>query len=196
MAPAYKAHAGSMLTSARQNDSHSLLDVSPRGAWLTLKEYMTPEEFQKVLNGQWRVRIITVWRPLVAKVEDCPLAFCSKPSLEESDCVAYDRVDGSTPGEGVFLSHNPGQKWFWLSDQTWDEVFIFESWDSQGEGLQGQCHGSGGITSRKFFLLTSLNEAHTFHCAFQEFPNVHVVTRRRSVETRTMVIYGVGVSDE
>jgi hypothetical protein len=51
--------------------------------------------------------------------------------------MAYDRVDGSNPGEGMFLAHNGLQSWFWLSKQTWDEVFVFESWDSHAAGFKG-----------------------------------------------------------
>lgn len=139
MAPAYKAHAGTFHVYYVFVLSKLSTDLSPAGGWLTLKEYLDTEEYQHVVTGRWRVQIVTCWRPLVAEVQDCPLAFCSRSSLEESDCVVYDRVDASSLGEGMFLQHNDEQQWFWLSRQTCDEVFVFKCWDSQAKALDGMC---------------------------------------------------------
>lgn len=62
---------------------------------------------------------------------DYPLAFCKRGTVPASDIVVYDRVDESNESEGMFLKYNQGQEWCWLSNQSWDEISLFQHWDSE-----------------------------------------------------------------
>jgi len=63
-------------------------------------------------------------------VETAPLAFCDKRSVDYEDLVAADRVIPEYAGEIYYLKYNPDHRWYWLSKQTPDEVFMFTSYDS------------------------------------------------------------------
>ncbi|KAI1453881.1 hypothetical protein F4805DRAFT_441684 [Annulohypoxylon moriforme] len=143
--PAYKAHA----------------DFSPAGGWMTMQSYLSDEEYAEVVSGRLRATVVTCWRSLVPVVIDCPLAFCARESVLDDDCVPFDRVDGSASGsQGMFLKQNDNQKWYWLPQQTSDEVSIFEGWDSMESGYK----------------------AHTFHAAFRNCEAL--LSTNRSFTTR------------
>jgi hypothetical protein len=37
-------------------------------------------------------------------------------------------------GEVYNVKYNPNQRWYWIGDQTEDEVSVFVSWDSEDKG--------------------------------------------------------------
>jgi hypothetical protein len=78
------------------------------------------------------------WRPLVPVVNDCPLAYCRPSTVLAEDCILYDRVDGSTGGEGTFLKRSDKHEWQWVSKQTSDELSLFQSWDSSDQNFRGK----------------------------------------------------------
>ncbi|KAI1271211.1 hypothetical protein F5Y07DRAFT_405828 [Xylaria sp. FL0933] len=148
--PAYKAHA----------------DLSPAGGWITLKEYLSKDDYSSIAAGKKRAMIVTCWRPLVPVVTDCPLAFCIRGTTEDVDCVSFDRVDGTNSGgEGMFLKYNHRQQWRWLSEQTCNEVSLFQSWDSTQRGLEG----------------------HIFHAAFWHPESTN--EGRLSIEIRLIAVF-------
>jgi hypothetical protein len=82
----------------------------------------------------------SVWRPLIEKVYDAPLTFCDRRSVQENDLLEEDKVHPTHWEEGLYLIHRDDQKWYWLSEQTRDEVAIFMTWNSEdGDNL----HASG-----------------------------------------------------
>ncbi|KAI1317383.1 hypothetical protein F5Y16DRAFT_406648 [Xylariaceae sp. FL0255] len=147
--PAYKAHA----------------DLSPAGGWMTLKAYLSKDEYASVKSADLRASVVTCWRSLLPVVEDCPLAFCARQTVSKEDCVPFDRVDGSaSDSQGMFLKQDPSQSWYWLPRQTRDEVSIFESWDSLKKGY----------------------DAHTFHAAFRASKDIEIC--RMSIEVRMIIL--------
>ncbi|KIV88452.1 hypothetical protein PV10_08135 [Exophiala mesophila] len=91
-----------------------------------------PEELKAVYhNGGYRFRIVNTWRPLLASLEDNPLALCDFRSVDPDDLVPADRVIPSNEGEVYYLKYNPDQKWYWLDSMTMDELFIFIMYDSE-----------------------------------------------------------------
>ena len=80
-----------------------------------------------------------MWRPLVDKVETRPLAMCDPQTVAEKDVVRCDRLEGEWLSEIYVYKYNPKMKWYWLSDQTRDEVWIFVFWDSESKMAKLQC---------------------------------------------------------
>jgi hypothetical protein len=79
--------------------------------------------------------IISVWRPL-STVHNHPLALCDPDTVQADDLVAVDRVSPEYAGEVFYLKYGAAQKWYWISQQTQDEVCLFLSFDSDpGKGV-------------------------------------------------------------
>jgi hypothetical protein len=93
----------------------------------------------------------SIWRPLIEKVKDVPLAFCDARSVRRRDLVAVDKVHSDHLEEGWYMKYHPEQQWYYLAQQTHDEVAIFVSWDSECEERFGK--------RRKNFLLLSLSQS-------------------------------------
>ncbi|KAM0456587.1 hypothetical protein ACHAPV_005093 [Trichoderma viride] len=119
--PAYKAHA----------------DLSYEGGLKALKAYLNEQELRHLCDGSSRFRIINCWRPLVAVVEDVPLAMCDRSSVQFADWLPYDRIDDTGPGEGMWLKQREWHKWYWYSQMTKHDVILFQSWDSEAPEFQG-----------------------------------------------------------
>jgi hypothetical protein len=76
------------------------------------------------------MKFYSIWRPLVPVVENQPLAFCDRRSVRTSDWEEVEKIQTAWIEESMYLRHNEGQKWFWLSNQTMDEVTAIVVWDS------------------------------------------------------------------
>ena len=76
----------------------------------------------------------SVWRPLVAVVEDAPLALCDMRSVHQRDLLAVDKVHTTHVNESYYVKYNSNQRWYYLPDQTPETPFIFITYDSQNEG--------------------------------------------------------------
>ncbi|KEQ78639.1 hypothetical protein M438DRAFT_360323 [Aureobasidium pullulans EXF-150] len=114
------------------NPAHVVhFDDSPDGGMGRLQRYLKPEELASFKNDEIRIRFVNVWRPLVAVVEDSPLAMCDRQSVSVSDMFECDKIHEDHIGEGLYLIHNEEQRWYWLPDMTSDEALVFVTWDSQ-----------------------------------------------------------------
>jgi hypothetical protein len=88
----------------------------------------------------------SIWRPLKGPLHDWPLAVCDAKSVVAEDFNIMDNLmpgdcntlDQFNPGEGVqfnvvenaLLHYNPGQKWYYLSNQQPSELLMFRQVDS------------------------------------------------------------------
>ena len=80
----------------------------------------------------------SVWRPLIASVEDWPLAVCDGATVTASDLVETDHIRRHYTGSTMYLQHNPGQRFYYMSKQGKDDVLIFKQFDSQ-RNIPGKC---------------------------------------------------------
>jgi hypothetical protein len=76
----------------------------------------------------------SVWRPLYRPIEACPLAYCDARTISEDDVLAADRVSPDYVFDLYYAKYSPRQKWYWLSDQTPDEMTVFVQFDSSAAG--------------------------------------------------------------
>ncbi|OJJ52520.1 hypothetical protein ASPSYDRAFT_51938 [Aspergillus sydowii CBS 593.65] len=140
------------------------VDQTLEGGFRRAKRHMTAAEAEKYLDGNWRIRIVNVWRPL-SHVQNDPLALCDPATVHPTDLIAVDRVSPEYVGEVYYLNNHPDQQWYWLSDQSPDEACLFLSFDSAPTGRAAFCpHAS-------------------FHLAGREGSEA-----RRSVEVRAIVV--------
>lgn len=144
-------------------------DYSYAGGLTTLQKHLTADEFQDVLGGRGRYRIVNVWRPL-CKVDNCPLVFCDRRTAKLEDALEMDQVSPMQVEKSMVLKYRPSQKWFWVSDQLPEEVILFTSWDS---------------------IETENVLRHTPHGAFVELDRAgHSLPQpRESVEVRLVVMW-------
>ncbi|KAF1954828.1 hypothetical protein CC80DRAFT_116765 [Byssothecium circinans] len=110
------------------------LDDSAVGAQRRLHRLLSDEEIAKYNLQEYRIRMVNVWRPLVAVVEDSPLALCDIRTVQEEDLLPVDKVHSTHVNEACYIRHNAGQKWYSLADQTPQEPYIFLAWDSKKSG--------------------------------------------------------------
>ena len=89
-----------------------------------------------------RAALINVWRPLVGPVQDHPLAICDARSAKLDDFIPtqiehFLENDLETPhltGQIYSFRHNPGHRWFYVSDMQPDEVMMLKCYDSADDG--------------------------------------------------------------
>jgi len=152
---------------------HPHTDHTLGGGPRRVRRHMTSEEADEYLDPtRYRIRIMTVWRPIGYPVEDSPLTFCDYRTVKPTDLVASDRVSEQYVGEINFVTQNEDQRWFWIEHQTPDEVSVFTSYDTHpGNGPKYCVHGS--------------------------FRNQEVsdnATHRQSVEVRTIIVTPIEAS--
>lgn len=64
-------------------------------------------------------------------MQDWPLAICDATSVNQADLVPSDIIFSPDSITENFTVHfNPEQKWYWLPNQSEDEVLVFKAFDS------------------------------------------------------------------
>jgi len=107
---------------------HVHVDQSPSSA-LNRIRLQLKDDSEELLKD--RVRIINVWRPLVPAVGDWPLAIADGSTVSPQDLVETDHIRRHYSGSTMYLQHRPGQKFYFLSNQTHEEVLLFKNFDSK-----------------------------------------------------------------
>ncbi|CCM01540.1 uncharacterized protein FIBRA_03596 [Fibroporia radiculosa] len=87
------------------------------------------DEADHYLKG--RVRIINVWRPIRNPVAHKPLAVSDWRCLvPERDLVSVRLIYPNRTSSTFSVLHNPDHKWYYLADQTPEEVTLIKCYDS------------------------------------------------------------------
>jgi hypothetical protein len=80
----------------------------------------------------------STWKPLRGPVRDWPLALCDARTLEAStDLEAADLVYAEYVVENRQIYQSDRHKWYYLSDQQPDEMWVFMQSDSDPNGISG-----------------------------------------------------------
>jgi len=104
------------------------IDQSPASV-IKRVQLQLKDDAEYLLRG--RVRIINTWRPLVqTSIQDFPLAFCDSSTVLPSELIEADHVRKHYTGCCVFLSPKEGQRWYYMSKQTKEDVVMFKIFDS------------------------------------------------------------------
>ncbi|KAK1639173.1 hypothetical protein BDP81DRAFT_392526 [Colletotrichum phormii] len=111
------------------------LDNTVASSWSRISLFLTEEERHRVLTGQSRARIINIWRPMFNHAEDIPFAVCDpKTNTDLADVVSVDRITHEAAKEVAYFSWNPAHRWYWMSNQTPDEIVIMTQYDTHPPG--------------------------------------------------------------
>ncbi|ORY09610.1 amino acid permease-domain-containing protein [Clohesyomyces aquaticus] len=100
-------------------------------ASLSRVPYHLPQEAEKLLQG--RVEIINVWRPIKTVQRD-PLAVAQADTVKDEDLVPVALIYPTRRGETLAVRYNEGQKWFYKSGLTPEEVLFIKCFDSKEDG--------------------------------------------------------------
>lgn len=90
-----------------------------------------PEEADELVKG--RVQIINVWRP-IKQIQRDPLAIAEAHSVREEDLVPVALIYPNRNGETLSVRYNKGQRWFYRSGLTPEEVILIKCFDSKTDG--------------------------------------------------------------
>jgi len=144
------------------------VDQTKNGGYLHVCRYLSDKQIQLYLrNKDWRVRVVNAWRPVSWTVGDAPIAFCDYHTIDKEDLVPTDRPWKGLAREIYNIKWNSSQRWYWIRDQTPDEVTLFLNWDSS------PIDGGPEFCAHASFLDPKANP---------DLPP------RRSIEVRTLVI--------
>ncbi|KAI0545211.1 hypothetical protein F4679DRAFT_599885 [Xylaria curta] len=91
-------------------------------------------QMQDAFPGQdhsWRGKdydIINVWRPLIGPSDDWPLAVCDWTSIDQNqDVLLNDGIRRDKVDENATLHPNKAHRWYYIKDQTTDELVVFRN---------------------------------------------------------------------
>ncbi|EGF98747.1 uncharacterized protein MELLADRAFT_69094 [Melampsora larici-populina 98AG31] len=150
-------------------------DLSPQGAKFSRGElqedFLKSEDPSRVKFGKYlkqgkKIVILNVWRPICV-VQDNPLGICGWDSLLPEDALDFNITPTHAGNVIQAWRYREGQKWFYLSKQRSDEVYVF----MQHDGTARNRHG-----------------INVPHASFTLQEDVGKVPQRTSFECRVIVI--------
>ena len=108
------------------------------------------EEYESILARHWQV--VNLWRPL-ATIKKDPLCVADYTTVPQSDLAAIEYPRGPTKDvENYWVNSGleDGQadedlrhKWYYMHEQTPDEVLLFKTYDSdEGAKTKGVSHSA------------------------------------------------------
>ena len=159
-------------STTRQPDGHSVgqpvrhahTDYTPRSARLRLRQLCGPD-------AEWRASRylqVNLWRPIRGPVRAAPLALCDGTSVAPRALRTVELRYPDRSGEIYYLIHEPVQRWYFASDMSVDEAWLFKNFDSASPG-------PGGVAP---------------HSAFTDPRHAHAnVSPRESIEVRALAVF-------
>jgi hypothetical protein len=141
---------------------HAHTDYTPCSALQRLQRELGPQ----AQDGLSRYLQVNLWRPIRAPLRDAPLAICDGASVGRASLRTVELRYTDRTGEIYYLLHEPRQRWYFASDMTVEEAWLFKNFDSAPRG-------PGGVAP---------------HSAFKD-PRHPVVTPRESIEVRALAIF-------
>lgn len=107
------------------------IDQTARSGGTRLVKHVSEERVAEVLAKGIRHQIINVWRPINGPVMSSPLAFADSSTVLEEDLIGVAHIYPNYRGETSGVKYNSGQKWWYVSGQTNDEVTLIKCFDSE-----------------------------------------------------------------
>lgn len=90
----------------------------------------------------------SAWRPFET-VENAPLVISDRRSVIPNDLIEVDKVLPDKIEKAYYVRHRPYHQWYYMSDQTRDDLALFKTWDSERHGqIAGKLHRLTGLVSR------------------------------------------------
>jgi hypothetical protein len=109
---------------------HAHTDYTPRSALQRLRH----ELGLHAEEGLSRYLQVNLWRPIRGPLRDAPLALCDGSSVGPDSLRNVELRYPDRTGEIYYLMHAPQQRWYFASDMTVDEAWLFKNFDSAPPG--------------------------------------------------------------
>lgn len=84
----------------------------------------------RTANFQLRIFRVSVWRPL-KPVTSAPLVLADRQTVSKKDLIEADQVMSDKVNKTAHVYYRPGQRWYWLSNQSPDEIIMFLTWKAE-----------------------------------------------------------------
>lgn len=123
---------------------HAHTDYTPHSALQRLHRELGVQ----AETGLARYMLVNLWRPIRGPVRDAPLALCDSASVAPNALRAVELRYAERTGEIYYLMFEPGQRWYFASDMTVDEAWLFKNFDSAPPGPAGVAPHSAFIDPR------------------------------------------------
>ncbi|KAG1751200.1 hypothetical protein EDB19DRAFT_1279990 [Suillus lakei] len=121
------------------------------------------DDAERLLKG--RVRVINVWRPIANPVAHIPLAVADYHTIDpEKDLVSARIIIPDHEVTYIVVRYNPTQRWYFLANQTPDEITLIKCYDSDEDKAR-----------------------HSPHSAFNDVTSPKDAPNRQSIEVRALV---------
>jgi hypothetical protein len=109
---------------------HAHTDYTPASALRRLRYEFGPH----AERGLSRFLQVNLWRPIRSPLRDAPLALCDGSSVAPRSLCNVELRYPDRNGEIYYLMHEPRQRWYFASDMTVDEAWLFKNFDSAPPG--------------------------------------------------------------
>ena|ERR1700761_5306903 len=86
-----------------------------------------------------RMRIINLWRPISHPVAHNPLALLDARSFDLGALVPIKFIFADRDSSVFSLRHDKRHEWFYLRDQSPNEIVLFKCYDSVDDGTTARC---------------------------------------------------------
>lgn len=107
-------------------------DYTDASAEKRLRDLLPDEEAERRLGK--RFAIINVWRSINGPVINSPLAICDFSTAAPADFVASERRAQERIGELELVTYNPQHRWYYFSEQQYNEALLLKTFDSATDG--------------------------------------------------------------
>jgi len=124
---------------------HAHTDYTPLSALTRLRRELGPHAEQ----GLSRYLQVNLWRPIRGPVRDAPLALCDGASVSSRSLWATELRYPDRMGEIYYLVHEPRQRWYFASDMSVEEAWLFKNFDSAPPG-PGRVAPHSAFTDRRY----------------------------------------------
>jgi len=127
---------------------HAHTDYTPHSALRRLRH----ELGASAAEGVSRFLQVNLWRPIRGPLRDAPLAICDGSSVRPRSLRTVELRYPDRTGEIYYLTHDPRQRWYFASDMTVDEAWLFKNYDSASPGPGGVAPHSAFTDTRHSYV--------------------------------------------
>jgi len=116
-------------------------DYTEKSGPQRVRDLLEPAMAARFLKN--RFAMVNVWRSVGATAERMPLAVADARTMAPGDFVATDLVYEDRTGEIYQVANGPGQRWYYFSAMTRDEVVLLKCFDTALDGrARWTAHGA------------------------------------------------------
>lgn len=127
-------------------------DLASWSAPYLLQRNLPDSEAAARLSSGARLAVFNIWRTFSGPPQDMPLALCDARSVAPEDKQACTITLQTSAGDvqtwdNLAYRYSPAHRWFYCSDMTRDEAYVFRSYDSSPEQAEQVPHSAFVNTS-------------------------------------------------